>query len=311
MTYLAALGLVAVLPGLESALKDRPAWVRAPAAAAAMTAVVTAMLWPVFAAVFGRGALVGAAANILLVPASGGMMASAFAVWAASTAAPAALPLLSRFCEAQARLFAAACFWAASLPGAAWDLSPWAGWAVVSYYLGVFGALSWPRPRLAAGLAGASLAVWGGGVLAERAAAAPVDVLYLSLPRGSAALVAFSGRRHWLLERGVPAGPLLAALKARGVGRLERLVWGGPERQGERMLGSLAAAVSLGEVDRAPGRLPPLRFGSVVFGFDPPLVRRGLDEFDIIPVRLKRQAVEASTDGSILRIRNAVPSARD
>jgi hypothetical protein len=93
----------------------------------------------------------------------------------------------------------------------------------------------------------------------------------------------------------------LRALKFYGVARLERAVILGPEAR--KPLSRIAAEVPIAELEEAPpGRGPRLCQGPVCFSFDPPGVRRGNAEYSIIRPRLKLRAVEASTDGSRVKI---------
>jgi competence protein ComEC len=145
MTYLAALGLAIALPRWRPPRRwDRR--LQAAATALLVSVVVQAMLWPVFAAVFRRGSLIGVLANILLVPASGLVMAGGFGAWAASFL-PWSGP--ERLLAGAARGLVAAFRWTcaafAGLPGAAVDLQPMPAWGIAAYYLAVLGFLLLPQ----------------------------------------------------------------------------------------------------------------------------------------------------------------------
>jgi len=181
---------------------------------------------------------------------------------------------------------------------------------VLAYYLAVFSLLVLPRRRPAAALLGASLLVWGGSAWAQRAGAPALRVVYLSLP-SRAALVTFSGEKHWLVGAGASAGMLLKVLRIYRVRRLEKVVLTGPDPGLRRALPRLARFVPVGAVEEAGAgggvgrRLVLLCQHAVCFGFDPPRVRRGEAEFSIIPPRLKRHALEVSTDGYWVSIKPA------
>ena len=61
-----------------------PRWLRGLVCMAAVSIIVQVMLWPLFANTFGRGSLVGVLANLILVPASGLLMAAGFGAWLAA-----------------------------------------------------------------------------------------------------------------------------------------------------------------------------------------------------------------------------------
>jgi competence protein ComEC len=293
MTYAAVLGLALGLPRLRTALPRRwPRRLREAAVLAGIGAIVQAMLWPIFAQVFGKGSLVGPMANILLVPFSSLLMGAAFLTWLTERAAPLLL--------AGVEAFAWVCRFFASWPGAAVPLSPMSPAGVTAYYLAAGALLLWPEK-------GARRALLAGSALALASAWRPetgVRMLLLSRgPEPPPALLSF-GNRHWLIDPAGPAGPILAALKARGVERLEAIVASRPVP--ERLLAKLPADRRL----MKEGRPWELRLGTVRvrFGGDegPRLFRTlhpdGEGEYCIIPLRLKSSAVELFIDGESVRI---------
>lgn len=209
MTYLALAGILALWP-LAARL---PRW----AAALAVSLIVQAALWPVFACDFGRASLVGFAANAAAVPAYPLLAAGAWAVWAASflgakmagwAAAPVSLTL---------GWFEVCCEKAAALPWAATSLSPWAGTTVAAYYLFLVGL---PRPRRFWPVLLFAAALAFGGRAWRRLSAPPVRMVVLAVPplahrRRYAAFVQFNGGPA-LLEGEAP--PALADRAARALG---------------------------------------------------------------------------------------------
>lgn len=282
MTYLAMAGLLLAMPRVDGALpQDWPRPVRALACVGAVTVIVQLMLWPVFANTFGRAALLGAAANLPLVPLSGVILSAGFGFWGLCFVAPE--PLVAHAARGLGlllSLFRWLCFKAASLPAAAVELSPLTAPQVAAYYLLAAALLVLPLRKTAAALAAGGLLVLAAGAAAARWRAPPVSVLYLSL-REPAAVVSFADGRRWLVGPGAPAGTVRKALLALGISRLDKTVL-------------LAQEPGFSLCEKA-----------VCFSFDPPAVRKGPEEFSTIKDRLKRSAVEASTDGSRIEIKDA------
>lgn len=286
MTYLAMAGLLLAMPRVDAALPQVwPRPVRALACVGAVTLIVEMMLWPLFANTFGYAALLGAAANLPLVPLSGVILSAGFGFWGLCFAAPQRLVAhAAQALELLLTLFRWICFHAAALPAAAVELSPMSAARVSAYYFLAAALLVLPRRRIAAMLASGGLIVLAASAAAARLRAPPVSVLYLSL-REPAAIVSFADGRRWLVGPGAPAGTVRKALRALGISRLDRTV-------------SLGQEPGFSLCERA-----------VCFYFDPPAVRKGLEEFSTIKDRLKRSAVEASTDGSRIEIKDAAGGA--
>ncbi|MBI5242657.1 MAG: ComEC/Rec2 family competence protein [Elusimicrobia bacterium] len=221
MTYAAVLGLQLSLP--RWTLPHRwPRWVRLAAGALLASFVVQMMLWPTFAAYFGRGSLAGLFVNILLIPASGAVMLSALLSWAfwALGAAPAEA-LAAWAASGLAQAFLCACRFFAGLPWAAVDLAPMTPLAIAAYYLAAFGVLALPRWRASAAAWAASgalaLALW---------AAKPkprFEALLLSQPNGRAALLRLPDGATALLDGRIRAGLLKDVLQAEGLERFDQL----------------------------------------------------------------------------------------
>jgi ComEC/Rec2-related protein len=286
MTYLAMTGLLLAMPRVDAALPEAwPRPLRGLICVGAVTLIVQLMLWPVFANTFGRAALLGAAANLPLVPLSGLILSAGFAFWGLAFMAPK--PLVAHAAqglELLLALFRWFCFKAAALPVAAVELSPMTAAGVSAYYLLAAALLVLPRRKAAAALAAGGLFVLAAAAAAARLRAPPVSVLYLSL-REPAAVVSFADGRRWLVGPGAPAGTVRKALQALGVSRLDKTV-------------SLAQEPGFSLCEKA-----------VCFSFDPPAIRKGSEEFSTIKDRLKRSAVEASTDGSRIEIKDAAGGA--
>jgi len=303
MTYAAVFGLVVAMPRLQAAARGLPRWLRGLTGVCAVSAIVQAMLWPLFANIFGRASAAGVLANIILVPASGLMMAAGFAAWLAGSWGAAADPFLGAALGSLARAFVRVCQAFASLPGAALDLSPMGPTAVLSYYLGVLSALVLPRWKASVVLAAAGLAVWAGAAAARRCAAPAVSVLLLRLPPAAPAVVSFADGRTWLVDPGTRIAAVANALRSCGVSSLDRVVlthpWPGSAwaRLRRRLPVREAARVA------APWRLCE---GEVCFEFggpEGPRVLRGEAQYSIIPGRLKLGAVWVATDGRRAEIR--------
>ncbi|MBI5625479.1 MAG: ComEC/Rec2 family competence protein [Elusimicrobia bacterium] len=322
MTYLAVSGLVLAMPQLNKVVPDRwPGWLKGSVQVLAVSVIVQVMLWPTFAAYFGRGAVVGVFANILLVPVSGVMMGGGFLLALAGDGPWGAFAWAA---AVGARLFVRACFWFASLPGAAVDLAPMSQVETAVYYLLLLGVLALPRWRASGVLVSLGLILWGGTALAG-ALEPRTRVRFVCLPKGRAALVRFPDGRRWLVDAGGPAGTVLRVMKDERVRRLDRVVvtglgrerWGGLER--------VLAEVPVGSVTVPAGEAPPrlgrcldgARAMGIVVEADPaapgfvvaagrirfdfsgelPAVRRGEAEYSIIGPRLRWRSIEVTTDG--------------
>jgi len=254
MTYAAALGIQLALTN-RSLPRRWPRWARSILRACLASVVVQIMLWPTFAAYFGRGSLIGAAANLLLIPCSGAVMLAAFAGWASG--ADACVWAAARLSD----LFLGACRLIAGLPWAAVDLRPMSALHLAAYYLAVFGLLALPRWRL-------SLAAWG---LAAALGAAglerrpPLEVLLLSQPGGRAALLRLPDKTTALLDGRIQPSLLRGVLKAEGLPRADELWLRGLSSAGRRPAALLA---QVGGVRRlGPGEL--LRRGEAVLEAGP------------------------------------------
>jgi ComEC/Rec2-related protein len=217
MTYAAMMGLsLAVRRGTARRL---PRWLRPFARLLWISFVVQIMLWPAFAAYFGRGSLAGAFANVLLVPASGFVMGSGFGAWLAHAAGWGAAEAFFA-CSAAASVWGClgVCRFFAGLPFAAVDLSPMGPDSVAAYYLAAAGLLVLPRWRV-------SLAAWAlAGVLWAFGREAPaLDVLLVSQRGGRAALIRLPDGRTALLDGRIPPAVLDGILRAAGAGGVDEL----------------------------------------------------------------------------------------
>lgn len=260
MTYAAMAGLILVLPRLSGRSRIWSAlWI---------TVVVQAMLWPVFANVFGKGSLAAPLANLVCCPLATGLAAAG---WLLAAGAPA-----GALVGAGVRLFERAVFFFASPSWASVALAPMSPAAIAGYYLGAAALLMSASKKVRALSACAGLSLWLGGAALSRLSEPLLRVVYLSQPRGRvAALVFFRGRDPWLVGA-APSSLLARALAAEGAARLDRIV--SPRD-------FLACA------------------GAVCCGFDPPRAARRLGENDILASRLRTSAVEVTTDGSRIEVR--------
>lgn len=303
MTYAAVIGLVIAMPRLQAVAPSLPRWLRGLAGAIAVSVLVQVMLWPLFANTFGRGSLAGVLANIVLVPASGLMMACGFAAWLAALLVPASGPWSARSLGLLARGFVGSCRFFAGLPCAAMDLPPMSSHALLIYYLLVFALLVLPRRRAALALAAAGLCLWTGTALAGRWTAPSVRVLLLRLPPAHPAVMTFSDGRVWLVDPGTKVSAVLKALRCQGIKTLDQVIltrpW--PARAEARLRRGLAW--------RQERRvLAPWGFndGEIRFEFggpEGPRVLRGEAQYSIIAGRLKVRAVEVISDGHRAEIR--------
>lgn len=203
MTYAALLGLAAYAPLLRRARSKI-------LAVLAVSVVVQAALWPTFAQLFGRASVVGVLSNVVAVPCFELVDAAGWALWAASFAGLERAPAAA--CGWAAAAFVRLSRAAASLPGAAVDLTPWHWTAVAAYYAAFLG-------RSKKALAAAAL-LWLAGPRP-----APMRVVELSVPPlksgpRRAALVTFGEGPTWLVGR-APEGLVLRACRAYGIARIE------------------------------------------------------------------------------------------
>jgi len=302
MTYAAVFGLVIAMPTAQRLLPGRPKWLRGLALVAVVSVVVQVMLWPIFANTFGRGSLAGACANLVLVPASGLLMAAGLSAWLTALSFPASAARLGPLLGCLARLFVRTCRFFASWPGAARDLSPMGPAAVIVYYLLAGALLTLPRWKASLLLAAAGLSLWTGAAVAGRLTAPAVRVLLLRSP-GDPALMTFPDGRHWLVDPGTQVSALRKTLGSRGVAAIDRVILTRPLPW--RAWHRLRRAVPIRAAQRVAA---PWRFcaQSVCFEFggpDGPRVLRDGTQYSITPSRLKLGAVEVLTDGAQAKIR--------
>lgn len=282
MTYAAALALLAALPALRRGVpRAWPRWARRAALALLATAVVEAVLWPFLAQAFGRAAVSGALANVVLVPAAGPLMVCGFLLAAAqrlrleSTAA-----LLARVCGAGLRFFSGTCHALAGLPWAVATPEPLSAWGWAAYGCGLLAVFSWPKRKVRWALLGVAASLWFGSNFWQRKQAPALEVVYLSLPRRHCALLRRHGGAAILIVDGAVVAPEQNAARALG--------WGPPA---ERVF-----------LKRRPGYLACEK--SVCFSFAPPGIREAQNQFSIMAV-LRRGAARLSTDGDRVQIEEA------
>ena len=305
MTYAAVLGLVLAMPSIQDASRALPRRLRGPVQVLAVSVIVQAMLWPVFANTFGRGSLAGVLANLLLVPASAPLMAAGFCAWLSGPELPSG-PLLCLL----ARAFVRVCQTFAALPGAATDLSPWSTPAVVSYYLLIAAVLVLPRWKASAPLAAAGLLVWAGAAAEGWISQPAVKVLYLDLPPTQPALALFKDGRTWLIDPGPRSAGVLKALRRSRILRVDRVVLTRPwPRRARRSLGRGLIWREMMQVN-APWSFTQ---GQVRFEFggpEGPAVVEAGGQNSIIPRRLISGAAEVSSDGRRAEVRPLCPPER-
>jgi competence protein ComEC len=297
MTYLAAFGLVVAMPALPVA-EQKPRRKRLIQALAAGT-IVQLMLWPIFAAVFGRGSLVGPLANLGLVPYAALVMSAAFALWGAEPVG--GCRVLAMLMKLLLEGFRWACFKLAALPFAAVDLRPMSGGDIIVYYLAVLALLLWPHRKTRFLLFACALAA-----ACARPREDKLKVVFLSGKDARAAVVLWPDGRRWLIDAGLPGGALFRSLKALGVERLDKVIVAGPELGRWRGLEALSKLLPIAEEERS--RTPfSFCYGEICFDFGlrQPRVRRGESEYSIIAPRLRQGAVAVVTDGKAAEITHA------
>jgi hypothetical protein len=304
MTYASVLGLITIMPQLQTATRDLPRWLRGPICVAAVSAIVQVMLWPLFANTFGRGSLVGVLANIILVPASGMLMATAFSAWMVGSLSATCRPLLVAILGFLARLFVNTCEAFTSFPFAAIDLSPMSTHVLIIYYLLTAAVLLLPRWRASIAAASAGCLLWAGAAAAGHFGTPALSVLLLRLPPDHPALVSFADGRHWLVDPGTKVSAVVKILRNQGVAKIDRLIltedW--PLRAEKRLRLSLSwrEAVQVTAPWRICQKEVCFEFGSA----QGPRVLRGEVQYSIIPERLKSGAVEIATDGRHAEVRS-------
>jgi competence protein ComEC len=306
MTYAAVLALAAAAPRLRAAIPEKKrSWPKKLVLIALSSLVVQAALWPTFARYFHRGSLVGAAANIVLIPLAAVMMGAGLSLWAAQLAGACALGLAVPAVHALCWIFMRLCAAAAALPLAAIDLSPMTAAEVIAWYLFMGALLALPRRRIAAAMAVGALGFWAASAYAARAA--PLRIVLLHVPRGQTAILSFNGGRHWLIGAQGPAATVLAAMKALNIARLNKVVVLGRRPQESRALPRILEALPVGAVETV-ARTWTWCCGQVCLDMglaQGPRLRRLDREFSIIPVRLRTSALKVVTDGLAVSISNA------
>jgi competence protein ComEC len=303
MTYAAVFGLVLAMPSVQAASRGLPSRWRGALAMLAGSFIVQLMLWPIFANTFGRGSLAGVLANLILIPASGLMMAAGFIAWLAGAWSTACDAITGAVLGTMARMFMAVCGFFSALPGAAVDLCPMNAVQVSVYYGLALALLMAPRWKAVCVLLAASLSLWIGSAVWERWERPALRVLLLRLPPAYPAVARFSDGQVWLIDPGSKISAVARALRDQGVRRVDRLVLTAPLSR--RAWRNLRARVPFSGADRVDSPLRLCR-GEVCFelgGPEGPRVLRGRAQYSIIPGRLRLGAVEIATDGHQALIR--------
>jgi ComEC/Rec2-related protein len=86
---------------------------------------ITIALWPLFAAVFGRGSLIGPLANVALVPIACSLMGSGLILWVFDRCIPVAAYPIVQITDYGLSLFEMVCRWAAHYPWSSIELRQW------------------------------------------------------------------------------------------------------------------------------------------------------------------------------------------
>jgi len=264
LTYLAMAGILLTLPHWVPP-RAWPGPARAMTRVLAISLSVQLMLWPTFAAFFGRGSLAGLAVNMVLVPASGPISGAAFAAWALSFGP---FSLLEGAAAAAARWAAGAfnmvCVRSAALPWAAVSMRPFTAGETAAYYLGVFALMAFPRRRLCLSLCAGAMLAWALALSAARGRSGTLRMVFLSQRNGRCVLVSLPGRKHWMLDAGVTASVLGPALRRLGIRRLEGVWISGWNRRRWKGLEKLPGLVELREVRFPRGWSSEKRFSRAV-----------------------------------------------
>lgn len=218
---------------------DVPRAARWGAEAVAATFGATLGTLPIVAWRFQDVAPLAAPANLWAVP------------WLAGVATP--LVLAAEALPGVAGEFALAFADAAAevgLAGLAWfEVEPWHPAVGPLGAVGLALVLGLRRDLVALG---AALAL----VLGLRSApAGQLEVWFLAVGQGDAALVRWPDGRDWLVDAGPPGAPLVRALRRLGVGRLDRVVISHDHPDHAGGLADVAAALPIGVVQTGPAGL--------------------------------------------------------
>lgn len=304
MSYAATFGLIVAMPAFERLWpRTWPPWIRYACRMGLATAIVEILLWPIFALGFGRAPFLGATANIILFPLAAFFMFGGFLLWVLNLAPCLPLALAVAWSLQKGLfIFCVICRFFSALPYAALELSHWSGVGVLAYYLAAGAFLLIPRFRASAILAFLAALLWASHRCLILTQQPELSVLYLSLPRGEAAIVKERGKPPFLAVKDAPAGVVAGVLRAEGIGALGKIVVGGDDSKGSRLVKAIGSRVSISSVVKGERVLRICR-SRVCFGFDPPIVQRDSRKFDIIS-SLRRHAVEVSTNGNWVRIKN-------
>ncbi|MBI3548499.1 MAG: ComEC/Rec2 family competence protein [Elusimicrobia bacterium] len=294
-----------------------PRWARLGAGLVATNLVAQLSLLPLLASIGGTFSAGGILANVLLVPLSGLLLGAAFALWLLSF-----LPVPSLFSAAAAaaglviRGFEGTCFACAALPGSAVRLAPMGAAAAAAHYEMFLAACLWRRraegawvPRAARALAVSGLLLALVSCAAARAGRRELRVLSLRYDGGGASLVRFPDGTRWLVYASGPPAAVARALRARGVRRLERIVFLLPRRGSPDDSWAALASLQLAEDSSVWAGPEPLVIadGRVRMRFDAEGPRLFVDTAESVPfaMALADGAVEAAIDGESARVRPA------
>ncbi|MGE5849073.1 MAG: DNA internalization-related competence protein ComEC/Rec2 [Candidatus Methylomirabilota bacterium] len=209
LTFLATLGIVAILPRCEEALTAVPRALRWPVESVAITVAATVMTLPILAGTFNRVAPVGILANLPIVPLSGLVTALGTAACALLLATPAGLPWLNQANAWLVDLLFATAGWFAAWPWSTVRVyTPTAGMLAAYYAIGAACVLTVSRDS-GNGITGSERGLARARRWARRLGAAGVFM-------GAVALVVQVGVRLWPL-----AGPPAVRITLLDVGQGE------------------------------------------------------------------------------------------
>ncbi len=300
MSYAAAFGLILGFPHLEKySLMIEGNLGRRIFQILGATVIVEAVLWPIFALGFGCAPFLGALANLILFPLAGAFMFGGLALWLSVLAHLEFLSqILTWGLNRGLSFFCAVCRFFSGLPLSFVFLSHWSPSSLTAYYLAMFSLFLWPRWKLSAYCAVAALSVFLFGLAHDTIFRSRVEVTYLSLPRGQAALIQEKNRGASLVFFNANAGLVLKILRSEGVGKIRNLFLlpGSSPLSTER----LASHLKISTIQRENVDFQ-IQKGGYRFYFSSPAIQDGTRKFDII-TSLRRHAVKAEINDRGIKI---------
>lgn len=303
MSYLATFGLIVAMPVFESMFPITwPPWTRVLARMGIATGIVEMLLWPIFSIGFGRAPFLGSLSNLILVPLAPFFMAGGFSLWILSRVHFLKSAFICAWGIKKGLLFFCwVCRLCSGLPFSAIGLSRWSKMDVVVYYLTVMSLLLLPKFKTSGVLALLAVFIGSSNFVFQRENCPLLQVIFLSVPHGNAAIVLKRWHRPFLVYDQASASIVAGVLRAKGISSLKKIIILGNESSAFRALESLLRGIAVSTVE-VSNKSFALRLGRVAVSFSPPKLRRGEENFDIIKP-LRDHAVEVATNGDWIQIK--------